>query len=126
MAMSETAPSWLPSGFGAILPSGRWWDAVRVPSFVGTRAVGVLRERSGPVVEDQFARTMTWFVPAGATAGWDAGLLGVQILGRGLALLVPAADALDSRRFVVWWAIPPNATCLTDPDALRGALEQAR
>ncbi|UCM91491.1 hypothetical protein [Streptomyces marincola] len=125
--MSETAPSWLPSaGFGAILPSGRWWDAVRVSSLAGTRAVGLLLVRSGPVVEDQLARTMTWFVPPEATAGWDAAQLGVQLLGRGGVLLVPAADAPDSRQSAVWWAIPPNATCLTDPDALLGALEQAR
>ncbi|ARQ70650.1 hypothetical protein CAG99_19010 [Streptomyces marincola] len=86
----------------------------------------MLRDRSGPVVEDRFARTMTWLVPAGATAGWDAGLLGVQVLGRGLALLVPPADALDPRWSVVWWAIPPNAVCLTDSGVLLDALRGAR
>ncbi|UCM88098.1 hypothetical protein [Streptomyces marincola] len=125
MTAPRTVPEWMPSGLAAILSSGQWRDAVRTPSLVETRVVGVLRDRSGPVVADRFARTMTWFVPTGATAGWDARLLGVQVLGRGLALLVAPADALDPRRSVVWWAIPPNALSMTGSgvplDALRGA-----
>ncbi|WP_311615983.1 hypothetical protein [Streptomyces johnsoniae] len=98
---------------------------MRVPSIVGVRAVGVLRERSGPIIEDRALHTMTWLVPRGSAADWDPAALGVLVLMRGLPILVPPADA-QGHAEAVWWLIPPTATCLTDPDALLDVLEQVR
>ncbi|MDT0441195.1 hypothetical protein [Streptomyces johnsoniae] len=128
MATSEVLPEWLPVEEAAVLPSGRWWDAVRVTSLTGTRTVSHLRERSGPVIEDQALRTMTWLVPVGSSDGW-ARAGGIWVLGAGLAALVPPAESIGgpwSGGESLRWLIPPTVTCLTDPGDLHDALEQVR
>ncbi len=93
---------------------------MRVGAFDGIRAVGRLRDRSGPVVEDQAAGVVTWLVVPGAADGW--GLPGVTVLGAGRTLAVPPASWTGGP--AVRWLVPPPVVgdCLTEPDGLRGVL----
>jgi hypothetical protein len=102
------------------VPCARWFDAVRIGVVHGIRAVGRLRDRSGPVVEDQAAGLVTWLVAPGAADGWA--LPGVTVLGAGGTLAVPPASWTDGP--ALRWLVPPPVVgdCLTEPDALRVVL----
>lgn len=111
-------PAWLPSTAPHEHPCGRDFDAVRLRSFDGTRLLGKLRERSGPVVEDQ--GVMVWLVPPGAARGWE--FQGVTVLGAGSVLTVPPARAVCDGQ--PHWLLPPRGDCLTEPRALLEALAE--
>ncbi|MDT0342457.1 hypothetical protein [Streptomyces litchfieldiae] len=119
MATTDAQP-WMPTDGVELLPCGRWWDAVQLPTFVGVRVVSRLGERSGPVVQDQVAEMLSWLVRPGAAVGWEERVPGVAVLGAGRSLAVPPASwrCGPSMR----WLIRPTKTCLTDPGALFGAL----
>ncbi|MEU0838829.1 hypothetical protein ABZ370_05060 [Streptomyces sp. NPDC005962] len=52
--MTTRALSWTPPNNAdvEVLPVGRWWDAVRATADVGNRALEVLGEVSGAVIQD--------------------------------------------------------------------------
>jgi hypothetical protein len=117
-----SSPVWLPPDERGVLgvPAGRWWDAVRVSSFDGVRAIGRLQARSGPVIEDQADGVLYWLVAPGSAERWN--LPGVDVLGAGRTLRIPPAEWTQGRGPAVRWLIPPHGDCLTDPDRLRDAL----
>ena len=122
MQPARSTPIWLPTGHATqTVPAGRWFDAVRVSSFDGIRAITRLQERSGPVLEDQVDGVMTWLVPTGSTATWD--LPGVDLLSAGRVLTVPPASQIEG---MFRWLIPPppEGDCITTPEALRQALAE--
>ncbi|MDT0306821.1 hypothetical protein RM780_07575 [Streptomyces sp. DSM 44917] len=128
--VQDSLPLWLPSaGQGVqVVPCHRWFDAVRVPGFVGVRVVALLRraQLEGAVIEDQVGDSLTWLVRVGAADGWDA--FGAEVLGAGQSVAVPPA------RFVAGaftggaglrWLIAPSGVCLAEPGALRAAVRGA-
>ncbi|MDT0347707.1 hypothetical protein [Streptomyces litchfieldiae] len=120
MTAIEAVPDWLPAGGVELLPCGRWFDAVRLPCFVGARVVSRLGDACGPVVQDQVAEMLSWLVRPGAAVGWEERVPGVAVLGEGRSLAVPPASwrCGPSTR----WLRPARGGCLTDPYALYGAL----
>ncbi|WP_159029723.1 hypothetical protein [Streptomyces marincola] len=127
MTRADALPEWMPGTAVRSLPCGRWWDGVRVPSFVGMRVVDRLRDRSGPIIEDQVDVFMTWLVPVAAADGWRERMPGIAVLRAGDHLAVPPADWTGGP----WaggatprWLIRPAGTCLTAPADLRAALEK--
>ncbi|MFH8368834.1 hypothetical protein [Streptomyces sp. NPDC018031] len=122
--MSNASNSWTPHHGTevAALPAGRWWKAVRVPAHIGERALALLGEDSGAVIQDW--RSMYWLVPAGA--GPCPELRAVAVL--------PASDA--ERVYVgvppvhwtegpgLRWRVPAGRE-LTDTDTLFLALRIA-
>src|SRR5262245_30816786 len=88
-AAPPTLPEWLPSPEQGCRPApcGRWWDAVRVDTFDGTRALAHLRDDSGPLIEDRPSATMTWLVAPRCADVWQ--LRGVRVFGSGHWLTVP-------------------------------------
>lgn len=115
-------PHWLPLTPGVVrrLPCGRWFDAVRVPAAVGTRALKLLAGRSGPVINSPRDQALYWLVQTGAADGWRLPL--VQVYGTACWLSVPAPTPGDRH---VRWLLPPAGDCLTDAEALRAALTRA-
>ncbi|MEO3749210.1 hypothetical protein [Streptomyces sp. B6B3] len=126
--MSEPAahparPAWLPLPAAGVcaVPCGRYFDAVLVDAFDAVRALARIRHRSGPVIEDQIADAVTWFVPVGAADAWQ--LAGVRVLRRGHEVRVPPPGWQGAIR----WLMEPPAVgdCLTRPALLHIALGEA-
>ncbi|MDT0445706.1 hypothetical protein [Streptomyces johnsoniae] len=125
MARSEVLPDWIPHEGVESLPCGRWWDGVRLPTFVGMRVVNRLRKHSGPIVQDQVAEDVTWLVPPGAADGWEERAPGVDVLRAPRVVAIPPAAWCDgpwSGAPATRWLIRPTTTCLTDPPLLLDAL----
>ncbi|MDT0309069.1 hypothetical protein RM780_19190 [Streptomyces sp. DSM 44917] len=121
---SGALPAWLPTADQGVrmLPCHRWWDAVRLPGFVGQPVLAGLRRVRGPVIEDQMADTYTWLVPIGAADGWEA--IGAHVLNYGLIPVPPArfdAGAWTAGAAIRWLA-PPNGPRLAEPGPLRAAI----
>ncbi|MDT0341576.1 hypothetical protein [Streptomyces litchfieldiae] len=113
-------PQWMPVEGVELLPCGRCFDALQLPTFVGARVISRMLDRSGPVIEDQVAETLSWLVKPGAADGWEERVPGVAVLGAGRSLAVPPASwrCGPSTR----WLRPARGDCLTDPGALYDAL----
>ncbi|TDC15435.1 hypothetical protein E1265_26720 [Streptomyces sp. 8K308] len=121
-----TAPDWVPplSAGTRTVPTGRWFDAVQVPSLTSAYVLGRLDGRSGPVVEVQEHGVVRWFVGPRMAAGWPR-LPGVRVLGHGHYVAIPPAEWCASPTEggpPIRWLVPPRGSCLTNADALREAL----
>ncbi|MEW1630089.1 hypothetical protein AB0387_22260 [Streptomyces sp. NPDC089173] len=102
-------------------------DLVTVPARQGLEAVDILRrgrdqEAVGPVLHNGACDTLGFLVPPGTADGWDVpGSACTRTDGRGLRLPAgppPAAGA--------GWLLPPAEDApVTDPAALRAALDLA-
>ena len=105
-----------------LVPAGRWWDAVKVPTAVGETVLTLLAHDTGAVVEDPFGAHLYWLVPPGSAAHWR--LPYVTVLGVACYLAVPPGHRVGG--LGVRWRVPcePGHT-LTDPGYLREALEAA-
>ncbi|MFJ2195152.1 hypothetical protein [Streptomyces violaceusniger] len=51
------------------LPAGKWWDAVRAASTVGERALKLLGDENGAVIQDKYG-TLYWLVAVGSATSW--------------------------------------------------------
>ncbi|ONK11020.1 hypothetical protein [Streptomyces sp. MP131-18] len=125
MAEIEAVPDWMPHKGVESLPCGRWFDGVGLPTFVGLRVVSRLRERSGPVVQDQVADVLTWLVLPGAAEEWEERAPGVDIVRGPRVVAVPPAAWCEgpwTGGSAIRWLIRPTPTCLTDPPVLLDAL----
>ena len=101
-------------------------DLVTVPARQGLEAVDILRrgadqEAVGPVLHDGACATLGFLVPPGTAQAWDVpGSACTQTDGRGLR--IPAEPPVQGSG----WLLPPaDGTPVTDPAALRAALDQA-
>ncbi|MFF8912065.1 hypothetical protein ACF08M_01765 [Streptomyces sp. NPDC015032] len=120
-ATGATAPAAPPVDHGA-----EPCDLVTVPARQGLEAVDILRrgtdqEAVGPVLHDGACDTLGFLVPPGTAAAWDVpGSACTQTAGRGLRIPAePPGTGSD-------WLLPPEDDApVTDPTALRAALDQA-
>ncbi|MFI6059531.1 hypothetical protein [Streptomyces sp. NPDC051286] len=101
-------------------------ELVTVPARQGLEAVDILRrgadqEAVGPVLHDDTCDTLGFLVPPGTAEAWDVpGSACTQTSGRGLR--IPAEPPVAGSG----WLLPPAADApVTDPAALRAALDQA-
>ncbi|MFJ8861531.1 hypothetical protein ACIRD8_24240 [Streptomyces sp. NPDC102451] len=105
-----------------IAGAGGDWDAVRVPRSVGLDVLAILCSRSGAVLEDPLAAALSWFIPPSAAGDWD--VPGTRILGEGAHLVIPPPRRTRGPG-PHWRSCPGEDAWVTDPAALRAALEDA-
>lgn len=117
--MSWTPP---PGPDAELTEAGVWWDAVRVPGYLGDRVLERLGDAGGAVIRDPQAHRLHWLVTPGAADGWRIpDVAGVHVLGAASWVSVPPAGRLCSAG--PHWAVPVTAGCgLTDADLLHRAL----
>ncbi|MFI5631250.1 hypothetical protein ACIA8E_18125 [Streptomyces sp. NPDC051664] len=101
-------------------------DVVTVPARQGLEAVDILRrgadqEAVGPVLHDGTCDTLGFLVPPGTAEAWDVpGSACTKTNGRGVR--IPAEPPVSGSG----WLLPDAADArVTDPAALRAALDQA-
>lgn len=108
----------------ALLPAGRVWDVLILPSELGHPTLDVLSRCTdliGPVLADYGDSRMGFFVPPGTAAGWVA--TGVRSVGRGSWVVVPHPGRTASG---VRWIVPPDGSgTLTDPAVLELSMHEA-
>ncbi|NUK35064.1 hypothetical protein HRW16_09710 [Streptomyces lunaelactis] len=105
-----------------LLALGEAWDVVRVRAEAGFVALARLRateERLGPVLYDRPSQRLYYAVPTGSRATWSD--LPVRFLSSGSWLVAPNPYRADD--WFGGWCELPNDDALTDPDALRHAIE---
>lgn len=69
--MTSEALPWKPPSAADVeaLPVGRWWDAVRVTPVVGDRALKLLGDTTGAVIQDGYT-TLYWLIAVGSAKSW--------------------------------------------------------
>ncbi|SEC89533.1 hypothetical protein [Streptomyces melanosporofaciens] len=107
------------------LPAGKWWDAVRAAPTVGERALELLGEESGAVIQDRHG-PLYWLVAVGSAKSWH--LRQVRVLAKleheSTYLGVPPVSWTEGPR--THWRVPLSADhYLTDAWKLWEALAEA-
>ncbi|MCX4588136.1 hypothetical protein [Streptomyces sp. NBC_01481] len=116
-------PSALPTIGGCELQAaGVDWDAVRAPRSIGIRALAILGNHSGAVIEDPCEPAVYWFVREGSTTGWE--VPETRPLGVTQYLVVPPAHRVKGPG-PHWRISPTDGRLITDVRALRTAIEAA-
>ncbi|WP_328479446.1 bifunctional DNA primase/polymerase [Streptomyces sp. NBC_00377] len=108
----------------ALLPAGRAWDVLTLPSELGYPTLDVLTRilgRPGPVLVDFGDDRMGFFVPPGTAARWLG--TGIRTAGTGTWIVVPYPGR--STRGVRWLVQPDGSGTLTDPSLLELAMHEA-
>ncbi|WP_217141708.1 hypothetical protein [Streptomyces sp. AC627_RSS907] len=108
-----------------LLPAGKAWDVLVLPSRLGCPTLDVLfrvLDRPGPVLADSADGRTGFFVPPGTAARWLG--TGVRTAGLGTWIVVPHPGGLSSGP--VRWLVPPDGNgTLTDPALLELAMHEA-
>ncbi|MFI7242777.1 hypothetical protein [Streptomyces qinglanensis] len=113
----------LPKGLDAVLlPAGEWWDAVRVPAYLGEGVLTRLGSASGAVIRDPYGSRLYWLVEPESAQGWSfCEFAAVQVLGEASWVTVPPSSRLHPPG--PHWAVPCTpAGSLTPTAALQAAL----
>lgn len=111
----------LPSAAGCSLhDAGQDWDAIRVPRSVGLAAMAILGTRCGAVVEDPLSTAVYFFTPVGTQSAWE--VENTRALGSGSVVTIPPARRTQGPG-PHWRMCPGDGSWITDPDALRAAIE---
>ncbi|EXU68782.1 hypothetical protein Z951_07915 [Streptomyces sp. PRh5] len=107
---------------------GKWWDAISAPTPVADRALELLGDRSGAVIQDDTYGKTYWLIAVDTSTARSWRMRGVRILAEladeGTLLGVPPASWRAEHK--TYWRIPlgPNRY-LTDTHHLVLALRQA-
>ncbi|MFG2789467.1 hypothetical protein [Streptomyces sp. NPDC048419] len=108
----------------ALLPAGKVWDVLILPSELGYPTLDVLTRilgRPGPVLADFGDARMGFLVPPGTAARWLG--TGIRTAGAGTWIVVPYPGRSTSG---VRWLVPPDGSgTLTDPALLELAMHEA-
>jgi hypothetical protein len=117
----EHAETWWdssPEGL-AILPMGRLFDAIALPTAVAARVLGA-PGTDGPTIRDDGTGIVYILVPPGTSSTWASGL--APCLGTTHYLSVPAVTRRTQPG--PYWLTPPDGSGhLTDPTVLAELLE---
>ncbi|NEY35510.1 hypothetical protein GTU99_25620 [Streptomyces sp. PRKS01-65] len=109
----------------ALLPAGRAWDVLILPSRLGHPTLDVLArvlDRPGPVLADSGDARTGFFVPPGTAARWLG--TGVRTAGHGTWIVVPHPARVATGG--IRWLVPPDGSgTLTDPVLLELAMHEA-
>ncbi|MEV6247117.1 hypothetical protein AB0M38_13060 [Streptomyces sp. NPDC051742] len=108
----------------ALLPAGRFWDVLILPSELGYPTLDVLGrlvDRPGPVLVDFGDARMGFFVPPGTVTRWLGS--GVRGAGAGTWIVVPYPGRATGA--VRWLVAPDGAGTLTDASLLELAMHEA-
>ena len=107
-----------------LLPAGRAWDVLILPSALGYPTLDVLTrvlDRPGPVLVDFGDDRVGFFVPPGTAARWLG--TGIRTAGAGTWIVVPyPGRATQGMR---WLVVPDGSGTLTDPALLELAMHEA-
>ena len=108
----------------ALLPAGRAWDVLMLPSELGYPTLDVLTrilDRPGPVLVDFGDERMGFLVPPGTAARWLG--TGIRTAGAGTWIVVPHPERTGGG--VRWLVSPDGSGTLTDPALLELAIHEA-
>ncbi len=100
--------------------AGQDWDAIRTQKTLGLAAMAILGSRCGAVVEEGAA--VFFFTPRGTAAGWSVDH--TEPVQEGNAVAIPPARRTQGPG-PHWRMCPGEGRMLTDPRALKAALEDA-
>ncbi|CAM5291648.1 hypothetical protein GCM10010329_80980 [Streptomyces spiroverticillatus] len=103
-------------------PAGPLSDAVRVPRYLGLRALSHLGGKEGGVAVDPAQRHLYFLVPPGAATGWD--LPHTTVLDTPHSLVLPEAGK-ESQPGPYWLHSPRPGRVHTDATVLHAALREA-
>lgn len=120
--MPSTAPPWTPPAHveAELTSAGYWWDAIAVPALRGSRALTILGEASGAVIEDPVGQQWYWLVEPGAADQWPR-VAQVRLLREACYVVVPGLGVVSGGG--TRWRVPwTRDGYLTDADRLRRAL----
>ena len=125
--MTTKALPWTPPDRGdvALLPAGLWWDAVRVAPTIGDRALSLLGDATGAVIQDKYA-TLYWLIEVNTARSWHLRQVHVlaSLVDEATYLGVPPATW--TQRPGTHWRVPlAHDRYLTDAQLLHAALAQA-
>ncbi|MFI0778041.1 hypothetical protein [Streptomyces sp. NPDC021212] len=125
--MTTSSRPWTPPNGSdiTVLPTGRWWDAVRASAAVGEHALRLLGPESGAVIQDRHG-PLYWLVRPGTAEGWDVRDVRVLGAGVGAASFIGVPPVHRTARPGTHWRVPVGpGRYLTDAALLRGALALA-
>lgn len=108
------------------LPVGKWWDAVSVSAAVGDRALQVLGEESGAVIQDDLYGKLYWLIETDSARSWCVRRVRVltTLTDETTLLGVPPAGWTAERHS--YWRVPLGpGRYLTEAGRLHEALAQA-
>ncbi|MCM3807061.1 hypothetical protein ND808_14420 [Streptomyces sp. DR7-3] len=108
------------------LPVGEWWDAVSAPTSVADRALELLGDRSGAVIQDDTYGKTYWLIGIDTARSWCVRQVGVltALADEGTLLGVPPVSWGPEHR--THWRIPLGPDrYLTDTNRLARALRRA-
>ncbi|MBP8534851.1 hypothetical protein [Streptomyces sp. MK37H] len=108
------------------LPVGEWWDAISAPTPVADRALELLGDRSGAVIQDGAYGKTYWLIGIDTARGWRMRQIRVLTARADETTLLGVPPASWGPEQQTHWRIPlgPNRY-LTDPQHLARALRQA-
>jgi hypothetical protein len=107
------------------LPAGKWWDAVRAAPTVGERALELLGDETGAVIQDKHG-PLYWLVAVGTATSWHLRQVRVltQLADESTYLGVPPVSWTEGH--LTHWRVPLTADhYLTDAWKLWEALAEA-
>ncbi|MFE3217079.1 hypothetical protein [Streptomyces antimycoticus] len=107
------------------LPAGKWWDAVRAAPPVGERALDLLGDENGAVIQDKHG-PLYWLVAVGSATSWHLRQVRVltELADEKTYLGVPPVSWTEGPE--TRWRVPLTADhYLTDAGKLWGALAEA-
>ncbi|MEU1902532.1 MULTISPECIES: hypothetical protein [Streptomyces] len=108
-----------------VLPAGKWWDSVRAAPRVGERALELLGEDTGAVIQDKYG-TLYWLIEVGSAENWCLRQVRVltEMADESTYLGVPPISRTEGPG--AHWRVPLSADrYLTDAFKLREALAAA-